>query len=668
MGNTRTVSGYIRQADNVCFVIGAGASKSAGIPLASELVAQVLRDYAHCLDNLTDSEKADYGKVMSQLSPQEREALISPLLENSGISWGQIALACLITNGKISRVLTFNFDLVLERSISLLGGQFPIYDFGTSPTSEVGRIASPAIIHLHGQSHGLVLLNTDEETQKHKDALRPLISDTIRNNITIVIGYSGEADAAFDLFQSEYNSHNRLVWLGYSAEPGKHLKPLLDQDYAEYIGDCDFDQTMMSIATELGVWPPAIFGNPMNHLLDELSLVKKFPLNGQAEEFDVLKRTTSRLLGFSKQWDAEKQPDDEAFSSLIDGKRGSLSADWLLENYDVLSEEARNAISWDIIRQADIVSEEAISLSGKAASDRFTESYAKYAAALEVKPDQDAALNNWGNTLAEEAKTLIGNAAGEKFAESYAKYAAALAIKPDDHEILFNWGVALSDEATTLSGVAAAKKFAETYAKYAAAMEVKQDDHEALFNWGVALEIEARTLSGKAAARKFTESIAKYAAVLEIKHDSQNALIGWANMLLEEAKTLSGNASSKKYTAAYSKYSAALETEPDNYHALANWGLALLEEGKTLSRKAMLLKFRQAEGKISQAKEIEGKASYNLACVYSLTGRREEAIDELYQCQKDDTLEPVDFMSKDTDLDPLRKSKKFQKLMDGIKP
>ena len=63
------VAGHIRQANEITFILGAGASIKAGIPLAAELVKQINSNYGHCLSNLSEDERKNYGRVMAALSP-----------------------------------------------------------------------------------------------------------------------------------------------------------------------------------------------------------------------------------------------------------------------------------------------------------------------------------------------------------------------------------------------------------------------------------------------------------------------------------------------------------------------------------------------------------------------------------------------------------------------
>ena len=315
------VAGYITQADNVSIITGAGASKAAGIPMAGQMVKMVCKEFGHCLVSLSEEDRTDYGKVMRKLSRKDRESFIQPLLDNSGINWGQIALALMLQNNHVARVLTFNFDLVLERAAALLDLQLPIYDFGAAPAgaTDIQRVSSQTIIHLHGQSNGLVLLNTEQETKEHGEKLRPILADTVQRHVTIVTGYSGQNDAALDVIVEEYtHSPNHLLWLGYSKSPPAHLKPLLDRDYVRYFGGCDFDLTMIAVAKELGIWPPQLINNPMLHLLEELKPVKDYPVQEKAE-VDVLDETRKRLTEHAEAWDGNSTPNDAAFAGLVGG-------------------------------------------------------------------------------------------------------------------------------------------------------------------------------------------------------------------------------------------------------------------------------------------------------------------------------------------------------------
>lgn len=642
------IIGYLRNAGQITIIVGAGASKSAGIPLAGELVEHINSKFEHCLKHLDDDERKDYGKVMGALSPQDRKAVIQPLLEKAKINWGQIALACLLASKDINieRILTFNFDQVLERACALMGLHLPVYDFGVSPTNDISYLATPAIFHLHGQSYGLRMMNSGDETEKHKNKLKPLLSDSLRNHVVLVLGYSGEADPAFETMSEEFNSNNHLIWCGHSEKPKSHLNAVLDKNYANYIGGCDFDKIMIEIAQGLDCFPPEIFNNPPKHLLDELKDVADWPLPDD-ESVNILTSTRLALQKAEQNW----TPDEAGRAQLAALKGQSQTIDFLK--------------AWDFLSKADTIADEAEALIGEAQKEAYERAYDAYAKAIETKPDMHEAFNNWGASLAEEAKTLSGNQQTEALRKACIKYAKSTDIKPDSDAAYMNWGIALADEAMILSGKKQNDAFKQAYAKYAKALEINPNKYEALNNWGLSLANEAMTLSGKKQNDTFQKAYGKFAKSIEIKSDYHNAFINWNAALINHAKNLSGKQQEETIQLAYEKISNAIEIEPNSHEAFDNWGVVFLEKAKILSGEKQKEAYAKAFEKLNRAKEINQKPNFNLACLYALTNRYNEAIDELEACSEAGTLpvRPLDHIEGDTDLDSLREYPRFMALM-----
>lgn len=183
--DVKIVAETIRAAkDRGCpihLLIGAGCSKSAGVPLAPDLIKEIKNDFPGRFRRLSKQEKDRYGAVMKLLSINERRDLLQKFISDAKTNWAHIAMAQLMGEGYVSRVLTLNFDPILPRACSMIGLYPAIYDFGSAPAEDTARIASPSIIYLHGQSYGMVLLNTDDETLKHAKKLKPVIEDSIRS-------------------------------------------------------------------------------------------------------------------------------------------------------------------------------------------------------------------------------------------------------------------------------------------------------------------------------------------------------------------------------------------------------------------------------------------------------------------------------------------------------
>jgi hypothetical protein len=121
----------------------------------------------------------------------------------------------LVTTDRLSafdRVLTTNFDPLVLRACAMLG-EFPaVYDFAISQLFRPGELPDRAIFHLHGQSTGFVLMNTDEEVKTHSERLGPLFQDAGQARPWIVVGYSGDNDPVFNHLAAVERFDYCLFW------------------------------------------------------------------------------------------------------------------------------------------------------------------------------------------------------------------------------------------------------------------------------------------------------------------------------------------------------------------------------------------------------------------------------------------------------------------------
>ena len=147
----KTLKDSKKQGTPVIVFTGAGCSKSAGMPLASELVIDINKKFKGNLKKLTDEQKKDYGSCMSQLVPSEQKAIIEKYISKAKINWAHIALASLLKQGYVARILTFNFDNILTRACSLDNFFPPTYDLQVLSEKYFSSIPNKSIIHLHGQ-------------------------------------------------------------------------------------------------------------------------------------------------------------------------------------------------------------------------------------------------------------------------------------------------------------------------------------------------------------------------------------------------------------------------------------------------------------------------------------------------------------------------------------
>ncbi|MGP3308439.1 tetratricopeptide repeat protein [Porphyromonas endodontalis] len=303
--------------------------------------------------------------------------------------------------------------------------------------------------------------------------------------------------------------------------------------------------------------------------------------------------------------------------------------------------------------------------SGIEAEKLYDEAIEKYQKAIEYKLDYYEAYNNWGATLSDLAKTKSGIEAEKLYDEAIEKYQKAIECKPDYQEAYNNWGATLSDLAKTKSGIEAEKLYDEAIEKYQKAIECKPDYQEAYNNWGATLSDLAKTKSGIEAEKLYDEAIEKYQKAIECKPDYQEAYNNWGVALMKLAETKSGIEAEKLYDEAIEKYQKAVEYKPDFYAAYNNWGATLSDLAKTKSGSEAEELYDKAFEKFQQAIKYGG-GSYNLACLYALRNRKEEALKYLDHALSRGKVS-VKLVEEDNDWDAFREDPDFKHLLSQYK-
>lgn len=691
------------------FLIGAGCSKSADIPLAGELIAEARRRFEDHLCDLAVADAGDYGKVMGCLDQTQRRALILPHIARAKLNWGHIALAHLMAEEHVTRVLSLNFDPLLARANGLLGKYPAIYDFGSAPASNVKAMAEPCIVHLHGQSTGFVLLNTEEETYKHVSKLQAVITDSIQERMLVVIGYSGGSDGAMAALKKAYDDTTRLYWIGFSESPSAHIAEFLSgKRYAHYVGGGDSCRFLLDVVRAVAAkkkasnWTPKVFHDPIGHLIDEVTPVIDFPVTNKDDD-DILVAWRSQMAELKGEHDKRFGKSRAVEQMQIQGDDAGLvkatptGQTFVGEN--AAAKAARRAAYWAAIKLGNERRNIALTLNGVARKKQFSSAIASYAKAVALETQPHEALNNWGLTLADMARDVSGDEQDRLFHQAITKHAAALMIQPDKYGALNNWGSALFELGKRANGAEKQQFFEQAVAKYEAAQAIKFGSDAALSNWGLVLVEMAKLASGAEQSRLFEESIVKCNAALELKPEDHVNLYNLGNVLFEKAKRTGGpeqvrlfRAATAKYEAALSikfdfhhaynnwgvtlasmagrssgaeqqrlyeeaseKYAAVLELKSDNHEALNNWSVTLVELGRRASDEDKNRLFMLARQKSELCEHLmPGWASYNLACLAGLTGDPVSCRDSLMTSHKKGRLPNRKHLDADTDLDSVR--------------
>lgn len=360
------------------FFTGAGCSVSAGIPLAAKLIDEMHQRFPTELKILSADDRTNYGKCMAQIGRDDRRQFLKSYIGDSKINWAHIALACLLKAGYIGRVLTFNFDNLLARSCGLLGLYPATYDFTSANLNLYHLIENPAIVHLHGQSHGFAQLNSEDETKEHAEQLSHFVCSTLNESPALFIGYSGNADAFFPQIKQHFSGQHRLFWVDMAEQAPKHITESILTSQLAYYMRCGYgsDVFLIELAQQLGCFPPTIFSDPYQHLLDDLRYVADYPQfdqqikdentaffkQGTASIFqeDVLQGIKTRL---KKAQQREKETESANYRKLfLEGKYQEL-VDQLEPKATLQQEEqewlARAYFSF-ALKQSDLVGEIAV--------------------------------------------------------------------------------------------------------------------------------------------------------------------------------------------------------------------------------------------------------------------------------------------------------------------
>ncbi len=523
------------------FFLGAGASKSGNIPLANDIVKDILNKYsdAPAIKKLKEDEKS-YPRLMKCLLPSERDNLLKGYIDNAKINVTHIYLAQLLSHNFIDYVLTVNFDNLMLRALSLFN-EFPsTYDMAILKDLTTTTFKEMSVVYLHGQHHGLWLLNTDEEMEKVK-ATVPRIFDSIKNKRTwVFIGYSGN-DPIFEHIKQLGRFDNGLFWVTHKdEEPNAKVKTFLNtpNTNAYVVKGYDSDAFMLKLNTELGLDQPQIINQPFSsikEMLDNivdiddekhfkgvkerLEIAKEqvnesiklfekgeFPANGLIEEtykIDSLKKAIIDLL-INEEYKENiitaietetKQFNNEELNSLLAG----LYSDWGVDLGDLAKIKEK-----------------------KEAEELYQQAFEKYKKATEIKADKHEAFNNWGTHLCDLAKIKEKKEAEELYQQAFEKYKKAIEIKPDYHKAFYNWGTLLSDLAKMKEGKEAEDLYQQAFEKYKKAIKIQPNYHQAFNNWGNGLSDLAKMKEGQEVERLYNSAFEKLQKATEYGGESYN--------------------------------------------------------------------------------------------------------------------------------------------------
>ena len=250
--------------------IGAGVSRSSGISPVNELIREWRQEiYCHLhgysvpmpeekSQEFKDWENTDYPGWLTKLkyhlnshseygtlfqytrkTREERQMYVEKLVSGKFPSPGYMYLAGLIDEGKFNRILTTNFDDLLNDALVKYYSVKPINcAFDSAVTSFNNSSLRPKIIKLHGDFLYDNIKNTDEELLNLSENMESKMIEMCEDKGLVVIGYSGNDESIMAPIRENLRKNKNFLtkgihWCLHKEEQSKILEFISEDEISE---------------------------------------------------------------------------------------------------------------------------------------------------------------------------------------------------------------------------------------------------------------------------------------------------------------------------------------------------------------------------------------------------------------------------------------------------
>jgi hypothetical protein len=267
-------SRFCARPQNFAWFLGAGASASAGLPTATDVLWDMKRRY-YCREENQDISRQDLqnaairAKIQSYMESRgfpamwaadeypayfekmfgddkelQRKYLKGILSEERvALSVGNRVLGALIAAGFCRAAFTTNFDTVLEKAVAEVAGRsLSVYHLEGSHTANqaLNNEEFPIYCKLHGDFRYDSLKNLPADLATQNGALAECLVNAGNRFGFVVTGYSGRDESIMNLFRNVLATSNPfphgLFWTGLKgSQPSPAVDELLDQARAKGI-------------------------------------------------------------------------------------------------------------------------------------------------------------------------------------------------------------------------------------------------------------------------------------------------------------------------------------------------------------------------------------------------------------------------------------------------
>lgn len=587
--------------------LGAGASVSAGIPMASEIVKKILNDFSEkpAIKRLTKDNKKDYYQLMSALSADERRDLFSSYINSDDVKINvtHIYLAQLIKLGLIDYVFTPNFDDLLLKACALFNYIPPVYDISNFNDFTTTNFQSGSITYLHGQHHGQWLLNAQGELEKVKGIIPKLFHRVCDKRTWIVVGYSGNDEVLEELSKFE-SFDNELYWIGYkNKEPIEKVREkLLDvpQKNAFIIQGYDSDTFFLQLHSELKLETPEIFNKPFTFIKTMMENIKSIDEYESADEHKEKYEVVQERFSKSKEMvklaieSIENDPDNKLIEEIIDAIVKKDYSNVETYYHEAITGQNPTVKKYCAILLSEFATEDSEANISNFNENRYDRCYENFRKAEILDPNNADIYNNWGVMLSDKA-TLKSDQ--NLYIEALSKQKTAVLLDSKDFTKFYNLGTSLSHLARLKSEDSL---YQQIFDNYRFATELNPQHEPSYINWSLAISDLAEINSD---AKLYNESFLILQKAIEINSNNDLLYVILASLILKLAKF---EKKENLYNDVFKNLKTALELNPKNDSAYTDWGIAIADLAQLSSNNELYI---ESFDKFEKATEINATNS-----------------------------------------------------------
>lgn len=333
---------YPIRSSNLAWFLGAGASASAKLPTANDLIWR-FKKTLYCTSTKVDPRSCDdlgndvvrarlqsyfdsAGRYPASDSPEEyasyfeltypdpedRRHFIETMLHGAKPAFGHHVLAALMVAKKVRLVWTTNFDRLVEDASASAFGSTSALTVSTIDSSSVALRALnqeswPLLGKLHGDFQSVALKNTTEELRTQDGALRAALVESCKRFGLVVAGYSGRDSSIMTALEDALSYSNPypsgLFWISKAGSSvHARVQELVERARvvgvkAHHIETETFDELMGDIAHQFAEIPADTLA-PLEKMRSRLSAV---PLPASGVGWPVIRMNAVPVLDWPRE-------------------------------------------------------------------------------------------------------------------------------------------------------------------------------------------------------------------------------------------------------------------------------------------------------------------------------------------------------------------------------